>query len=133
MYTYPTLDHLLDLPFDELLLVARLDRHSAAEHFGRTVRTIDNWRKAPPRNICRQLLSLAGYLEIHGQEWRGWRVCDGAIWTSSGVPVRAGEIHALPWLHAIASEQSRYWRKKVTEKTGAENVLGIPVRVNGRL
>ena len=133
MHTYPTLNYLLDLPFDELLSISRLDRHSAAEHFGRTVRTIDNWRKNPPESIRRQLLGLAGYLEVHGNEWRGWRVWEDTLITDSGIAVKPSEIRALPWLHAIAAERSRYWREKIKATTQTDNLIGLPVAVRNRL
>ncbi len=128
MYTYPTLDYLTRMPLDDLMSLARLNRAEAAKYFGRSIRTIDRWRRSPPRQVVKHLTCLAGYLESHDTAWRGWRVHGNALVTDSGVIVQPGEIRALPWLHSIAARECRHFR----EKLKGTNIIGLPVPTRQR-
>lgn len=63
-----------------LLIEASLNKHSAAELFGISTRTVDRWfKKGCPRYAEITLNLLAGRLDYLG--WQGWRIINGVLYT----------------------------------------------------
>ena len=112
---------------------ARLDLDQAAALTGlcpRTLRRQETGRAPVNLAVYNLFRLLAG--ELLDPAWSGWCVRRGLLWSPDDNGYRPGEILALPWLHTIAAAQSGYWRDKVNEKTGADNVVGLPVGVRDR-
>ncbi len=107
MHTYPPVELLRDYKFSELLSLARLTNDQAAELFCRTPRSLRRWNHRTPKSAVNLLIIKAGFLGALSNNWDGWRLFEGKLWTPSGWSIEAGEIMSLPYQYALIAEYRR--------------------------
>ena len=57
-----------------------------------------------------ELLRVVGaeyFPRLAGRGWMGWRFAQGKLWSPEGHGFSAGDIRALPYVHALAAEYIR--------------------------
>lgn len=53
------------------------------------------------------MILKAGFLGALSNEWDGWRLYEGKLWSPGGWTVDAGEIIALPFQYALIAKYRR--------------------------
>lgn len=116
MHTYPPVDLLRDYSFSDLLSLARVSREQAADLFCHTPRSLRRWHHSTPRCAINSLILNAGFLGALSEQWDGWRLFQGKLWTPSGWSIDPNEIMALPYQYALIAEYRRMMGDRAEEQ-----------------
>jgi hypothetical protein len=105
-----------------------LTKDQAAELFCRSKRSIHRWQQDTPQHAVNLLIIKAGYLGALSEDWDGWRLFEGKLWTPGGWSITANEIMALPYQYSLIAE----YRRLLGERPIEQDVLltnVIPIRM----
>lgn len=106
-------------------MTSRMNQQEVADLLHVTLRTVKNWEsgRATIPYTAYKLLRVMGRHELPGDQWDGWFISQGALWSPAG---RSFESHELGYIGNMFA-MARQWLK-YRQDTREERIKALPPR-----